>query len=514
MIKFTRARYYLSDKGIQEKTSQFNITPAELQEARNVHFFETGSWTKRAGYIKRFDNAVTGSSIITGLYELIKRDGTKRFIISTDALYYGDQSAASPTAISGGLTFTVGSEGQNFMSMITFNNKVIGANGIEPAWSWDITNPAASIAGMPIAPIITTYQHFVFAGGNATYPYRLYFSNDGDETTWTGTDYIDIGDLTSGITGLAVLFGKLYIFTRRSMYELRGYDRDTFQVDEVTTSTGCISYKSIVKVDNNLIFWSERGIYAFDGINVHYLSETLSLTIAGLNYNRINYITAEVYKAKNQVWFSVSTGSNPNNNQVICMTYKPTVSESSYGISNVYFGQTQNSVAFAVYTGMAFNCFGLERSTTQLDRLYAGGYNGLIYLQDFGNNDDGAGIDFFIKTPPIDMGAPEEFKRFRYLWIFNKQEGSYNLGISYVTDFGLGGTTTSVNLSVAGSGSLWGTMKWGTGTWGASAVIPSRVGLKAKGHHMELTFSNSNADQPIVIKGFSVIGQLKNVGRR
>jgi len=506
MIRFQTARYFFSDKGIQEKTSVFAILPTELQEARNVHFYENGALTKRAGYKKRLTNDISGTPIITGLYEFIKRDGTKKFITACDKLYYNSQDDASATLIAGGLTFTVGSEGQNFMSFVNFNNKTIGTNGVEAVWQYDGTTASALAGSPPIAEQIAVFQNFVFLAGNSTYPYRLYFSNDGNETTWTGTDYIDIGDLTAPITGLAVLFNTLYIFTRKGIYSLRGYDRDTFILDDINSSVGCVAYKSIVKVDNNLVFWTDRGIYSFDGIQVHYISENIQLIIEGLNYTRTDKIVAELYKAKNQIWFSVSTGSNSNHNEVICMTYDTTGSENSI--------ITKKEVAFAVYTNMEFNAFGLETSSTELDRLYAGNYAGRITQQDSGNNDDGEGIDFRVKLPPIDMGAPEQFKRFRYMWIFNKQEGNYNLSISYQTDFGLGGTTTNVSLSVAGSASLWGTMIWGTDMWGGSSIIKSRVGFKAKGHILELIFTNSNADQPVVIKGLSIMAQLKSTGRR
>jgi hypothetical protein len=507
MIPISTVRYYLSDKGLQEKTSPFLLTPQELQLSQNVHFYENGAWTKRSGYAKRFTNDIAGAPIMTGMYELTKRNGTKTFVMSTSALYEGAQGDASPTAIAGGLTFTTGANGENLMSFITFNNKAIGANGIEDLWQFDGTTASVLAGSPPICPIITSYQNIVFIAGNATYPYRLYFSNDGNETVWTGTDYIDIGDLTSPITGLAILFGKLYIFTLKAIYELRGYDRDTFVVDEVTLSIGCVSHKSIVKVDNNLIFWSDRGIYSFDGINVHYLSENAQVTISELNYSRVSKIVAEVYKARNQVWFAVSTGSNSQNNAVICMTYKVSSSIMRYGIS-------EEDVAFATYTGMAFNCFGVESSTTQLNRLYSGNYAGRVHLQDYGNNDDGAGIDFKVKLPPLDMGKPEAFKMFRYLRIFVRQKGSYNLNVSYQTDFGLGGTTTVIPLSVSGSASLWGTMVWGTDIWGGSSILKTWARLKAKGNHLEIIFSNSNADQPIVIIGLSLMAQVRSATRR
>lgn len=506
MIPFTKTRYYLSDKGLQEKSSALLISPRELQIANNVHFYETGSWTTRNGYQKRFTNDITGTPIITGEYELIQRNGTKTFLITADKLYKGAQGDASPVEISGGLTFTPGSNGENFMSFITFNNKALGVNGIEAMWQYNGTTGAIVAGSPPLNSMIIAFQGFVFAAGNTTFPYRLYFSNDGVETTWTATDYIDIGDLTQAITGFAVLFGKLVIFTRKGMFELRGYDRDTFIIDEISFSTGCIAYKSIVKVDNNLVFLSDRGFYSFDGINVHYLSQGIVTTIADLNYNRINKTIAELYKAKNQIWFSVSTGSNTRHNAVICMTYDPTASEDA--------GIKEANVAFANYTGMAINAFGLETSSTELDRLYTGNYAGRVYQQDKGTDDDGAGIAFKVKSPPIDAGEPEEFKRFRYIWLFIKQAGSYSVSIDYKTDFGVGGSSATVTLSVAGNQSLWGTMVWGTGTWGGNTIIKSRVGLKAKGHFIEITFSNSNVGQPISIKGFSLISQLKNIGRK
>ena len=507
MIPFQRARYYLSDKGLQEKVSTLTIAPSELQIARNVHFYENGAWTERNGYIKRFTNTLPGAPapIITGLYNFIKRDGTAYFLVSTDKLYQGNQGDVSGVEIPGGLNFTIGSEGQNFMSFITFNNKAIGTNGIEQIWQFDGAIASILAGAPPIAPIIETFQNFIFLGGNSTYPYRLYFCNDGDETTWTATDYIDIGDLTTPITGLAVLFGKLFIFTRRGMYELTGYDRDTFSVSVVTLSTGCVTHKSIVKVDNNLVFWSDRGVYSFDGISVHYLGTNIESTVSGFNYNRTQFINAELYKARNQVWFAVSTGSNTINNEVICMTYDPTQAENA--------GISKDNVVFAVYTGMAFNCFGLERSSSQLDRLYAGGYDGLIYKQDQGTNDNGNAIDFVVKTPPMDMGAPEEFKRFRYIWLFTKQTGNYTLNISYKTDFKPGDTTTTVNMQQTTDASLWGTMIWGVSVWGGSSIIKARVGLKANGQHLEIIFHKNVADTPITIKGFTLLSQMKGAGR-
>jgi hypothetical protein len=480
------------------------MLPSELQIARNVHFFESGSLTKRAGYIKRFTNALSGTPMVTGLYELVKRDETKRFITAADKIYYGAQGATSATEIPGNLTFTPGASGENFMSFVTFNNKVIGTNGVEAVWSWDVTNNAVNLAGLPpIAGIITPYQNFVFLAGNSTYPYRLYFSNDGNEIVWTGTDYIDIGDLTNPITGLGVLFGKLYIFTRRAIYELRGYDRDTFTIDEVSLSVGCVAHKSIVLVDNNLVFLSDRGIYSYDGINVHYLSQKIEPTIAGLNYARIGQVSAKLYKAKNQVWFTVSTGSNGANNEVICMTYAPTASEGA--------GIRADNVVFANYTGMAFNCFGLETSDTEIDRLYAGDYGGLVFKQDQGTNDNGSGIDFVVKLPPIDFDEPEVFKRFRYIKLFIKQIGDFDLNISYKTDFKPGDTTTTIGMEQTTDASLWGKMIWGTSTWGGSTIINDRIGFKASGHHLELLFSNDNADEDVVIRGFSLMAQLKGI---
>ena len=89
MIPLQTKRYYFSDRGLQEKTSVLVLTPDELQIARNVHYFESGSLTKRAGYIKRFTNELSGTPMVTGLYELVKRDGTKRFITAADKIYYG-----------------------------------------------------------------------------------------------------------------------------------------------------------------------------------------------------------------------------------------------------------------------------------------------------------------------------------------------------------------------------------------------------------------------------------------
>lgn len=135
-------------------------------------------------------------------------------------------------------------------------------------------SPGNAVAANPPADGVPKYlrQHFrkMWAAGVPEFPFRLYFSSTADAEVWTsgggnngGSLDLDYDGDPGGITAIFPSFqGKLYVATRRTVYEVSGIDATTFVVRAITRGIGCISHASVAATPNDVIFASDRGVHS------------------------------------------------------------------------------------------------------------------------------------------------------------------------------------------------------------------------------------------------------------
>ena len=495
-VPLTIARYYKIKAGVSERVSDLSRDAVSLKTARNVDFFVQNAIRKRNGYTRRIATGVSSTNAITGLYEFRLRSGTA-YLVSTSGATIKYDASGTWTDITGAVTITAGQN--NKFSFDTYDDILIATNGVDPPIQWTGAGNAAALAGSPPSAMrwVAHYNEHVFLARNSTNRSRLYISNVGDPQTWGAADFIDVGaDDGEEITGLVTLYDRLFIFKRRSIYQLSGTSIGNFRVDLVSQGIGACSGWSIAVVENTIIFLSDRGFYEFSGSTPVLISDGIQNTLLGLNQTRTEFAHGIHYKRRFQYWCAVSDGSSSENDLICVYDYA--------------------AKGWSFFTGIEANAFTLERSGVSMDRLYHGNYASIVFLQDNGNVDDDtdqAAISASFTLHPIDMGAPELFKRFRFVRMFFNQEGDYSVTMTYTTDFGAAGTSTSVGQSVSGNQSLWGTMTWGVDRWGGATVIRSLARLRASGHHLELTFANTSGNQPFTLQGLSVMARVKGPRR-
>ena len=496
-IPLTASRYYTLNAGINENISELSKDKAELASAQNVDFFVRNAVRKRNGYIRRISSGVNSTNAITGLFEFRLRSGTNYFVATSGAQLRYD-NAGTWTDITGAVTITGGQD--NKFSFDTYDDILIATNGVDAPIQWTGAGNAAALAGSPPSAMrwVAHYNEHVFLARNATNRSRVYISNQGDPQTWGASDFFDVGqDDGQEITGLVTLYDRMFIFKTRSIYQLSGTSIGNFRVDLVSQNVGCISGWSLAVVENAILFLSDRGFYEFTGSVPALISDKIQTTLLALNTGRTQFSHGTHYKRRFQYWCAVSNGSSTTHNLVLVYDYL--------------------QKAWTKFTGINANAFGIEQTTnSSMERLYHGDYSSIVFNQDSGNVDDDStqtAISANFTTHPIDMGSPELFKRFRYLRMFFDQQGTYNVTVSYLTDFGTQGTSTSVSQSLSGTQSLWGTMTWGVSLWGGAAIIRPRANLRASGHHIEVTVANNSANQPFVLHGFSILARIKGPKR-
>jgi hypothetical protein len=66
-------------------------------------------------------------------------------------------------------------------------------------------------------------------------------------------------------TGLAPLENELLVFCQRKVYSISGFGLRDFQIDQVTSTYGCISHWGIKEIQGMLIFPAEQGVSAYFG---------------------------------------------------------------------------------------------------------------------------------------------------------------------------------------------------------------------------------------------------------
>lgn len=155
---------------------------------------------------------------------------------------------------------------------------------------------------MPPTNIFCENKGFLFAAGNQTTPYRLYWSNIyRPEYHNSVFDCWDEPDRQE-ITGLAKVNGHLIIFTKNKTYSLfipnqTFTDFSTWYITLVNNAVGCINHNSIANIgaaDAGIAFVSNQGIY---GLGVNLYNNFVNNSVSGGNFD---YFGVEVRNIFNQ----------------------------------------------------------------------------------------------------------------------------------------------------------------------------------------------------------------------
>lgn len=157
-------------------------------------------------------------------------------------------------------------------------------NGGEAEDLFDASSAVTStgVAGAPSAKFYIVWKDHTWAGNVSSYPDRLQRSANGSYTDWAGTDSGSKDISTEddvGITGFAILQGKLYVFKKRSIWRVSYLGGTPLLEYRQATSLGTSSPRTIRLVDvpgeGSRIFFlgTDRQVYKFDGYNVVPISE-------------------------------------------------------------------------------------------------------------------------------------------------------------------------------------------------------------------------------------------------
>jgi hypothetical protein len=149
-----------------------------------------------------------------------------------------------------------------------------------------------------------------------------------------------------------------------------------------------------------------------------------------------------------------------------------------------------------------------------VERIYHGGYNGVIYAHDVSNSFDGDKVYAEYKTPDIDYGDVGIRKTLHYIKLSIKPEGSSDVKMDLRYDFEDPEIPQPQTFEVGTllAPSLFGSAIFGVSRFGTPEVPMKKINLWGSGFSNSFKFYSDDTNPPYSIQGMYV--DLIPSGRR
>lgn len=354
-----------------------------------------------------------------------------------------------------------------------------------------------------------------FAAGNPDKPNELYYSQPFNPTAWwtnqkmTGSAIpmginpiravSDDGDI---ITGLNELHGALIVMKVRSAYAWYGFDPfQDVEFKRLDVGSGTISDRSVVKVENALIYLGMNGVYKLTGtyqnvIVTELLSEKISPLIKRIT-KPTQYFNSNICAlyVDNKYMLSVPVDGETNCSLILVLHY-----DVSTAIGTPSWSHYTNVAFNDMFLGYDWKLRGLKAGTTKIVVMST------EYL-----NDEGALLPSKIRLRPIFVDGKEAFyiKKFRSIYIIAKQfEGVTSaFKISGTIDYTpLDQFTATTNESLA-----WDVGSWDIALWDFTETIITGGRLSGRGKRLDLEIFTEEIDNKILIYKLGIEYKVKKL---
>ena len=376
--------------------------------------------------------------------------------------------------------------------------------------------PEGNTTGGPKGISIALYKDSLFIFGESSNPSRLYYSAGGDLltdfTVGNGGGFIDIAK-NNGQKGKKVVTFKdsLLCFKEASIYKFSFSSSGLPQVEQVTESVGAMSTRSVVLVENDVFFASDRGIFtigneagfAFDVLRTNELSAKVRSLFQLVDSSRITNISA-VY----------ATVANKN---LVIFAYTPS-GASTNSKALVY---DRERLAWYYWTNIQANCWGNYRDSSGVSHvLYGDDASGYVKEILTGSSDFGSEIIGSFRLRAEDFKQPARYKRLKKIdLILRTPTGSIDLniikdGIATAATVPITTTSPSVNWGhYLFTGFLFGESV-GTGVSAQEENLLKTIkNVQLEGRSFLLEFSNSSAGQFTLLYA-GMEAKMRSIGYR
>jgi hypothetical protein len=548
--------------GINFRADQFQLRDNETPFILNMDVDPRGGVFTRAAYNKKHETQVSGNWKPKGLFNY-KDASSPRIILNTGKdgatdgkLYQSTGSDFSTIEYSSGDDVAV--ESTNGASVTQWLDTLYFAVGKDASqmyyWNQDDTYATALSASgptwqpyqaptggyMPRAELVRAHANKLFCANtkelndDATpvlvdHPNRIRWSHENRPQDWYQDDYIDIVAGGEGITGLAVVDGQLLIFKPKAVYLLMGYDADSFQLVELSTTVGIKYPQHVVEGGGGAFFFDYPGGLLF--FNRNGIQDIFSRLKPTIDTNRINAQKLDqltLSYVNDRVWMSAPFDFDPSTTS---STSNPTGTAVDYANMNFVFDPSiGQSGSFTMYQSATFQQAATPVPITGYGLLSGVDWNDsngeiwhlmihpnssfkyVMYVDEFEYSDDipqnamddvpggdalGNYNTIFVTPWFYDDRYVQDKTFVRSLYVVRPVDLETEIDVSVYHDFNTENAVTShtISLDPVVNGALWGAGVFGVGVFGESDLKEGiqRGGRLKRAKCVQLKFAGPSA---------------------
>lgn len=417
-VEFTPKVYDKLSGGLNTSSANVYLQDGEFRALTNFQTDTDGSVSMRQGYV---DVGVAETTHLagTGLFQYRPFTGASQLLktckntgaFSDAALKRRNSSTWTPIAET---AFTL--LDHSFCDFLQYQNAVyiVAHGGNNRVMKYDGVASFTEVAGSPKAQVFTQFLDRIWAAKDPAAPSVLYYTATAAPDNWTTSDAGSISVAVNDgdqIMGVVALFNRLIIFKRYSIYVMDGNDFGSYTIQKVVSDGGAVSSRSIVSIENRVIYLSDKGWYETDGSTTKFVSDKIRPTrLDSLNRARDDQSFSFHHRKRSQyVAVASGVGSSVNN---VALPYK-------YD-SNIGSVDSAGGSGWSNFTAFNFNagCV-IQNAGNDQDIYFLGNTDGKLYIYERNeagvlvSTDDGAGYPLDIRTKWMDHGAPNYSKIWR-----------------------------------------------------------------------------------------------------
>lgn len=491
-------------RGVLEDASHLVVDDMFCAKMNGIDIFKNGILRSLPGFAEYADLGGSDDMQGTGTFNAKFIDGTAGIVHcfgkSGSGFIKKDDYDGTLDAISDGGSWAEPTSADP-VSMVMFwdgagNNIIIGCNGndepfkINSSWQGDL------LGGSPdVFKYAAVYKTYLFVGNIEGNPNYVYYSDSLDGQS--GLDGSNVIAFPSEVKGLAVFADRLWIFTEDAIYNLSGYTEEDFVLKDVdNVAVGTVNHFSIV-VDNESMYWcSDSGFYAMDrNFSIRNISrDVIQETWDGRNKNQVAKIVGTKDSDRNQIIWAVPQGTSTYPDKLYIFNYR----KQGWTFSEDFDVGSIRSVK-------------LDDGTTEI-YMGNGQANDLVYsFSSDGLN--GSAMRKYVQDHPRHQGDPYALKYYRGIEVVADMSGNYNLSVkytvhqdSYITD----DPSVSVEVNLDPDAAEWDDVDWDDFDWVGVDDARKRffIPVNQAGRLITVAFENLNANQDIIIYGYTIVYQL------
>ena len=381
-------------RGLDTRSTAPMISDSRAISLKNIRLSEALDLRQRYGYDtvndQSLDDLDLNSPAITGIFDTDYSDDTSNTLVFLgDKLKYDD--GTDWREVGNWWVEPLLTAGQDILwkCVMAFDSAVCTNNTDEPI-KVSSTPSKAQLSFTGLSNAVTKandviwYRNYL-VWGNTTensiaQPSRFRWSDVGTIETYQDDNFVDIATFAGDqIIGFAELYGDLYVFMTRSIWQvsLVGGD-DVFIFKKIIDGIGSISRESIrvIQLPDNrtaVIFLTERKrILQFNGFAITDIGEIIQPTLDNLSSTRLQYAVSTF--DRDSYFVSVTDGSGSTHD--LLLEYNTKIGE------------------WSKHTDINANAMAQVEESQSLIKTYFGNYNAFVYWldnSDLKNDVDGAG---------------------------------------------------------------------------------------------------------------------------